>query len=146
MRTKILFTQLSKQVLGEYFNSKKMTTIKLIYIANIIVAGWIGITSLFFPKLSSATIFQNSYQTTDIIRLVGCLWLAIAILSVLGLWRPLTFSPVLLLQLIYKGSWLLVVAIPAIKNNQPYPSGMATFFFVWVLVLPFVIPWTEWTR
>jgi hypothetical protein len=125
-----------------------MMAIKLIYIANIIIAGWIGITSLFFPKLSSATIFQNSYQATDVIRLVGCLWLAIAILSVLGLWRPLTFSPVLLLQLIYKGLWLLVVAIPAIKNNQPYPSGMATFFLVlvFVLVLPFVIPWTEWTR
>lgn len=120
--------------------------IKLIYMANIIVAGWIGITSLFFPKLSSATIFQNSYQTTDIIRLVGCLWLAIAILSVLGLWRTMTFSPVLLLQLIYKGSWLLVVANPAIKNNQPYPTGMATFFLIWVLVLPFVIPWTEWAR
>jgi hypothetical protein len=27
-----------------------------------------------------------------------------------------------------------------------YPSGMALFFLVWVLVLPFVIPWTEWTR
>ena len=123
-----------------------MTAIKLVYIANIIVAGYIGITSLFFPKLTSATIFQNSYQTTDIIRLVGCLWLAIAILSLFGLWRPMTFSPVLLLQLIYKGSWLLVVAIPAIKNNQTYPSGMATFFLVWVLVLPFVIPWTEWTK
>lgn len=123
-----------------------MTAIKLIYIANIIVAGWIGITSLFFPKLSAATIFQNSYQTTDIIRLVGCLWSAIAVLSVLGLWRPLTFSPVLLLQLIYKGTWLLVVAIPAIKSNNSYPSGMALFFLVWVLVLPFVIPWTEWTR
>ena len=109
MPIKILFIQLSKQVLGEYFNSKKMTAIKLVYIGNIIVAGWIGITSLFFPKLSSATIFQNSYQTTDIIRLVGCLWLAIAILSVLGLWRPLTFSPVLLLQLIYKGDRKSVV-------------------------------------
>jgi hypothetical protein len=123
-----------------------MMAIKLIYMANIIVAGWIGITSLFFPKLSSATIFQNSYQTTDIIRLVGCLWLAIAILSVLGLWLPFTFSPILLLQLIYKGSWLLVVAIPAIKNSQPYPSGMAIFFLVWVLILPFTIPWAEWTR
>lgn len=123
-----------------------MTAIKIVYIANIIVAGYIGITSLFFPKLSSATIFQNSYPTTDLIRLVGCLWLAIAILSVCGLWRPLTFSPVLLLQLIYKGTWLLVVAIPAIRNNQAYPSGMATFFLVWVLVLPFVIPWAAWTK
>lgn len=123
-----------------------MTAIKLVYIANIIVAGYIGIISLFSPKLSSATIFQNSYQTTDIIRLVGCLWLAIAVLSVFGLWRPLTFSPVLLLQLIYKGSWLLVVAIPALRHNQTYPSGMATFFLVWVLVLPFVIPWAEWMK
>lgn len=123
-----------------------MTTIKLIYIANIIVAGYIGIVSLFFPKLSSATIFQNSYQATDLIRLIGCLWLAIAVLSVCGLWRPITFSPVLLLQLIYKGAWLLVVAIPAIKNNLNYPSGMAVFFLVWFLALPFIIPWTEWTK
>jgi hypothetical protein len=123
-----------------------MTAIKLVYIANIIVAGYIGITSLFFPKISSATIFQNSYQTSDLIRLVGCLWLAIAVLSLFGLWRPLTFSLVLLLQLIYKGTWLFVVAIPAIKKNQTYPSGMATFFLIWVLILPFVIPWTEWAK
>jgi hypothetical protein len=123
-----------------------MSAIKSVYLANIIVAGYIGVTSLFFPKLSSTTIFQNSYPTTDVIRLVGCLWLAIAILSVLGLWRPLLFSPVLLLQLLYKGSWLLAVAIPAIRNNQEYPSGMAVFFLIWVLVLPFLIPWTEWTN
>ena len=123
-----------------------MTAIKLVYISNIIVAGYIGLTSLFFPKLSSTTIFQNCYQTTDLIRLVGCLWLAIAVLSVFGLWRPITFSPVLLMQLFYKGSWLLVVAIPAIRNNQLYPSGMAVFFIIWVIVLPFVIPWAEWTK
>lgn len=123
-----------------------MTALQLVYAANIIVAGHIGITSLFFPKLSAATIFQNAYPGTDIIRLVGCLWLAIAVLSLFGLWRPLVFSPVLLLQLIYKGSWLLVVAIPAIKSNQSYPSGMAAFFLVWVMVLPFVIPWAEWVR
>jgi hypothetical protein len=123
-----------------------MTALKIIYIANIIVAGWISITSLFFPKLSATTVFSNAYQPTEVIRLVGCLWLAITILSILGLWRPLTFSPVLLLQLIYKGTWLLIVALPAIKNNQPYPTGMALFFLVWVLVLPFVIPWAQWTK
>ncbi|OAQ41955.1 hypothetical protein A5893_02220 [Pedobacter psychrophilus] len=123
-----------------------MKIILLTYLANIIVAGYIGISSLFFPKFSSATIFQNSYQTTDVIKLIGCLWLAIAILSLLGLWHPLTFSPVLLLQLIYKSTWLLVVAIPAIRQNQTYPSVMAIFFLVWVLVLPFVIPWSEWTK
>jgi hypothetical protein len=132
--------------LEEHFKIQKMIALKIVYTANIIVAGWISITSIFFPKTSSATVFQNAYQTTEVIRLVGCLWLAIAILSLSGLWRPISFSPILLVQLIYKGTWLLAVALPAVRNNQPYPTGMAIFFLVWVLVLPFVIPWTEWTR
>jgi hypothetical protein len=123
-----------------------MIAIKLIYIANIIVAGWIGISSTWYPKTAATTVFQNAYQQTDVIRLVGCLWFAIALLSALGLWKPMTFSPILLVQLIYKGLWLLVVALPAVKNNQPYPSGMASFFVVWVLVLPFIIPWGEWAK
>jgi hypothetical protein len=123
-----------------------MIALYIIYIANIIVAGWISITSLFYPKTAAQTVFQNAYQPTEVIRLVGCLWLAIAILSILGLFRPLTFSPILLVQLIYKGMWLLVVALPAIKNNQAYPSGMASFFLIWVVVLPFIIPWGEWVK
>ena len=121
-----------------------MIALKIIYIANIIVAGWISISSLFFPKTAAVTVFQNAYQPTEVIRLVGCLWLAIAVLSVLGLWKPISFSPILLVQLIYKGTWLLVVVLPAIKNNQPYPTGMALFFLIWVAVLPFIIPWQEW--
>jgi hypothetical protein len=123
-----------------------MIPLKIIYIANIIVAGWISITSLLSPKKAAMTVFQNAYEPTEVIRLVGCLWLSIAVLSALGLWRPINFSPILLVQVIYKGTWLLVVALPAIRNNQAYPSGMAAFFLVWVLVLPFVIPWSEWTK
>ena len=123
-----------------------MIALKIVYVANIIVAGWISITSIVSPKHSAVTVFQNAYQPTEVIRLVGCLWLAITILSILGLWRPISFSPILLVQLIYKGTWLLIVALPAIKNNQPYPTGMALFFLIWVLVLPFVIPWAAWTK
>jgi hypothetical protein len=123
-----------------------MLQLKIIYIANIIVAGWISISSLFFPKIAASTVFSNAYHPTEVMRLVGCLWLGIAVLSLLGLWRPITFSPVLLLQLIYKGMWLICVAIPAIKDKQPYPAGMAAFFIVWVIVLPFIIPWQSWTK
>jgi hypothetical protein len=123
-----------------------MIALYIIYIANIIVAGWISITALFYPKTAATTVFQNAYAPTEVIRLVGCLWLSIAILSILGLFRPIVFSPILLVQLIYKGMWLVVVAYPAVKNNQPYPSGMAAFFVVWVIVLPFIIPWSEWLK
>jgi hypothetical protein len=118
-----------------------MIALKIVYAANILVAGWIGISSTFFPRPAAQTVFSGAYPDTEVIRLVGCLWLAIAVLSVLGLWRPITFFPVLLIQLIYKGGWLLAVALPALRSGSQYPGGMASFFVVWVLVLPFVIPW-----
>ncbi len=123
-----------------------MIALKIIYVANILVAGWISISSLFYPKIAATTVFGNAYQPTEVMRLVGCLWLSIAVLSVLGLWRPISFSPILLVQLIYKGTWLLVVVLPAIKNNEPFPTGMALFFVIWVVILPFIIPWQEWIK
>jgi hypothetical protein len=121
-----------------------MLSMKLVYLANIIVADWISLTSMFAPRIAVATIFSNVYPGSDVIRLVGCLWLGIAVLSVLGLFRPVTFAPVFLIQLIYKGSWLLLVALPAIRAGENYPSGMAAFFLIWVLVLPWVMPWSTW--
>lgn len=120
---------------------KEMISLKLVYLANVVVAGWIGISSLFFPQTAIRTVFSNAYEPSGAVQLVGALWLAIAILSLIGLWRPLSFSPILIFQLIYKGGWLLAVAIPAIMNGLKYPKGMAVFFVVWVIALPFVIPW-----
>lgn len=117
--------------------------LKLIYLANILVAGWISLTSLFAPRKAVATVFENTVAYSEAIRLVGALWGAIFLLSILGLWFPKRMAVVLLFQLIYKGSWLLFVALPAVMNDQPYPRGMARFFVIWVVVLPFVIPWSE---
>jgi len=121
-----------------------MIGLKIIYILNIIVAGQIAISAISNPENAALTTFGNAYEPTDIIKLVGCLWLGIAILSILGLFKPIMFSPVLLVQLIYKGTWLLIVALPAIRNAEPYPKAMAGFFLVWVIVLPFLIPWKVW--
>jgi hypothetical protein len=118
-----------------------MTGLKIVYFANIIVAGWISISSLFYPKAAQATVFSNDFVYSEAIRLVGALWFAIFLLSILGLFYPEKMSLVLLFQLIYKSSWLIFAALPAMMNNQPYPKGMAIFFVIWVIVLPFVIPW-----
>ena len=115
--------------------------LKLVYIANILVAGWISISSLFFPKSALASVFQNSFAYSEAIRLVGALWGAIAVLSIAGLFFPQRMSVVLLFQLIYKSAWLLVVALPAVINGNSYPRARAAFFVVWVILLPFVIPW-----
>ncbi len=121
-----------------------MIALRIIYILNIIVAGQIAISAISNPKNAALTTFGNAYQNTDVIKLVGCLWLSIAIISALGVWKPITFSPILLVQLIYKGTWLFVVAFPSIKSNTPYPKEMSIFFLIWVIAIPFIIPWKIW--
>lgn len=118
-----------------------MIAIKVVYIANIVVAGWISISSLFFPKTAIHTVFTDDFVYSESIRLIGALWSAIFILSILGLFLPKQMSLVLLFQLTYKSLWLLFGALPAILNKQPYPKAMAITFVIWVIILPFVIPW-----
>lgn len=118
-----------------------MDYLKIIYGANIVVAGWVGLSALFFSKSATTTVFGDAYAISEYMKLVGSLWLAIAILSVFGLFKPIVFCPVLLIQLIYKGIWLLIVALPALISGNDFPKGMALFFLIWVIVLPFVIPW-----
>ncbi|MEL6557159.1 MAG: hypothetical protein AAFQ94_03180 [Bacteroidota bacterium] len=118
-----------------------MIFIKVVYVANIIVAGWISISSLFFPKTAHISVFSGAFEYSEAFRLVGALWGSIFILSLLGMIYPKTMSPVLLLQLIYTSSWLLFVALPALSNQSSIPKGMAVFFLIWVLILPFAIPW-----
>jgi hypothetical protein len=118
-----------------------MLALKIVYFANIFVAGWISISSLFYPKTAQTTVFERNFAYSEAIRLVGALWFAIFILSFLGLFYPEKMSLVLLFQLIYKSSWLIFAALPAMMSNQPFPKGMAVFFIIWVVVLPFAIPW-----
>jgi hypothetical protein len=102
-----------------------MLLLKLFYIANVAVAGTVGISSLFSPAGAARNVFSGAYAPSEVMRLVGCLWLAIALLSLAGLWQPLAFTPLLLLQLCYKSTWLVAVALPACRREEPFPRAMA---------------------
>ena len=115
--------------------------LRIVYLANVFVAGQIGWSALFTPDRAAVTVFQNTVAPSEGLRVVGALWLAIAVLSACGLFAPRAFAAVLLLQLIYKGSWLLAAGVPALRAGEAYPRGMFWFFVVWVAVLPWVIPW-----
>ena len=101
-----------------------MIGMKIVYLANILVAGWISISSLFFPKVAQLSVFSGNFAYSEAIRLVGALWGAIFILSILGLFFPQKMSLVLLFQLIYKSSWLLFAALPALLAQQAFPKGI----------------------
>lgn len=116
--------------------------LRAVFVANIFVAGQVGQMSLFSQEKAARFIFESKALPSVAITIVGCFWLAIAILSFAGLFFPLQFSAVLVIQLLYKGLWLLFVALPAILSGQSHtiPMTMASFFLMWVIVLPWAIP------
>jgi hypothetical protein len=127
---------------SEFLSTRSLILLRSIYIANIIVAGTVGWMSLFDPSRASITVFSGTTEPNIPMRIVGSFWLTIALLSGVGLFSPVRFSVVLLVQLIYKSLWLLAVAVPAIlaERTDSIPIGMAIFFTTWVIILPFVIP------
>lgn len=117
-----------------------MTSIQLAYTANLVLLLPVAIPTLvrLFPT------DQGCFEESSGWRiLVGALWTAILLLSLLGLHAPLVYSPVLLLQLIYKTLWLLFYATPRVLRNQAksVPWGIAGSFLCIVLAWPWIIPW-----
>ena len=124
------------------------TFLRAVYAANILVAGTVGVSSLFFPRsAASSGIFrliptQTFSPSLYPVQTTGALWLSITALSALGLYSPYTFSPILLIQLIYKSLFLAFGALPGWRAGRPIPLEMSEFFAVWVAILPFAIPWS----
>ncbi len=98
-----------------------MTAMRIVFAANVLVAGWISISCQFYHKLAESSVFENAFTYSEAFRLTGALWWGIFLLSIVGLFLPKQMSLVLLFQLIYKGSWLVFAALPAHLATQPYP-------------------------
>ncbi len=117
-----------------------MTGLTIAYGLNIAILVPIAVPTIFrlFPTDDGRFAESEGWRV-----LVGSLWLAILILSLLGLVWPLLYAPVLLLQLIYKSAWLLVYAAPRASRGdwRSIPWGIAASFLAIVLAWPFLIPW-----
>ncbi|HMD67375.1 MAG TPA: hypothetical protein VKF42_00755 [Chitinivibrionales bacterium] len=118
-----------------------MNPLLLPYIANIVLLVPVALGSLFGLYPVSRAHFPESAGWRT---LTGSLWTAILIASVLGLFQPVLFCPVLLLQVIYKTLWLLVYVAPRIAKadrRSEIDWGTSTTFLLVVVLYPLVIPW-----
>jgi hypothetical protein len=102
----------------DYYQSIRWGWLKGVYIATIVVAGGFGLGIIFLPN-TTGRLLENSCAPATF-GIVGSVFLAFALLSVLGLRNPLKLVPILLLQLAYKSIWLFGVALPlAIQHRLP---------------------------
>jgi hypothetical protein len=119
-----------------------MLPVRIAYALNILVLVPVVAATLF--KVFAAD--QGRFAESSGWRiLAGGHWLAILLLSIVGLFWPVRFAPVLIHQLIYKVTWLLYYALPQASRHEwnKIPLGMTISFIGIVLFWPFVIPWGQ---
>jgi hypothetical protein len=114
------------------------------YIFNIVVLIPIGLLTLLGGARGGQLASQSKFPESEGFRtILGSLWTAILIGSVLGLFFPVPMSPLLLIQVIYKTLWLPVFVLPRLFGGRSceIPWGISLTFLAIVLSYPWVVPW-----
>lgn len=123
-----------------------MAPLLLAYVLNIIILIPVGLTTLLGGPEAQRRLFQGKYPDSAGIRtILGSLWTALLIGSVIGLFHPVAMSPLLLIQVIYKALWWLVFVLPRLASGRAGEVhwGSAGVFLFMALAYPWVIPWGE---
>jgi hypothetical protein len=116
--------------------------IKFMYIYTMLGAGGLGFIYL-FSKDTFTTLTGIPIGEPLMSGVAACSYVAFGVLSLLGLRSPLTFVPVLLLQLVYKLVWFVAIILPLVfAGNLPsYAIMMCAIFATYVigdlLAIPF---------
>jgi hypothetical protein len=95
------------------------------YLYTILGAGGFGLGIVIAPELVKAAL-QWPGDEPLALGIVGSVYVAFGVLSVLGLRDPLKFAPVLLLQLCYKSVWFVAVVLPLLVRGRFPHYGLFT--------------------
>lgn len=123
-----------------------MNSLLFPYVFNIIVLIPIGLMTLFGGERGGRLACQGKFPESEGFRtILGSIWTAILLGSILGLFYPVTMSPLLLIQVIYKTLWLIVFVLPQLLSGRHHevPWGISLTFSVIVVSYPWVIPWQQ---
>ena len=108
--------------------------LKAMYIYTIVGAGGFGLGIIVLPNFMR-TIFHWPSQDPIVYGTTGSVYLAFALVSILGLTAPLKFIPILLLQLTYKVVWFIGVVLPLLITGkfQAYAILHVVIFLTYII-------------
>lgn len=87
--------------------------LKFMYICNIVGTGLAGLGIITVPDLVRST-FNLPNEDPITFGIIGCVYLTVGLLSLLGLRSPLKYVPILFYQLIGSAVWFLGVMMPLV--------------------------------
>jgi len=115
--------------------------LRVLFALDIVGAGGPGVLMLAAPDKAADLLFAGDLAADAGTQVLGCIWVALGLLSIAGLLRPLTFSPVLLVQFAYKLIWLLAIGLPAAATGDRVSPVLTAIFAGWVAAVGFAAPW-----
>lgn len=105
------------------------------FIANIVILVPVCWSLLFSG--SPDTVFQGRVAESQGLRLlVASIYSAILAASILGLFYPAFFAPVILVQVFYKALWLLIFILPQHRRAEAIPTAIAATFMLIIITYP----------
>jgi hypothetical protein len=123
-----------------------MTWLLYPYVLNILMLVPVGLAMLLGGPEGQRRVFSGRYPDSAGMRtLLGSLWTGLLAGSVIGLFYPVSMSPLLLLQLIYKTLWWLVFVLPRMfsgRSQEVHWPSASLFLFI-LLTYPWVMPWGQ---
>jgi hypothetical protein len=121
--------------------------LKVMYMYTLVVSGGMGLGMILFPD-TIQSILRFPPQDPVMLGACGSIFLALGLISLMGLRSPLKFSPVLLLELVYKPIWLVAVALPLfLEGRFPfYVVTMSAIFITFIVGDLIAIPFSHLFR
>jgi hypothetical protein len=107
--------------------------LRLLYILMFFVLGKITWTQILTH--------QGPWNPTNAVA--WCVWTGFATLAGIGIIRPVTMLPIVLLEVFYKVLWLVIVAYPLWSKGTlaGSPAEEITSQFLWVILPIVAVPW-----
>lgn len=118
----------------------RFTWIHMMYAANIVGAGIPGFLVTFFPRFAERFMFGAVAQDGLLFGVTGSVWLAIGLLSALGLRYPVKLVSIFVVQIVYKVIWILAVGIPITLQGDPRAFPFVAFFALVAAGFAYAVP------
>mgnify|MGYP003676537884 CR=1 FL=1 len=119
-------------------NTARISKYRIYFLQFIYLATFISL-----GRFAWLEIFTHTQRLENFYGVTISLWAGYATLMAFGVYRPLKMIPMLILQLIYKSTWLLGVALPmwSAGTLDPTTSYWIKSWSFAVLINALVLPW-----
>ncbi len=117
--------------------------LRVLFFLDVFGAGVPGVLLLVSPNTAGEWLFAGQLNSGSATEVLGCVWLALGVAAIAGVYRPFTFSPLLLVQLAYKAIWLTAVALPAAWAGLTIPPALTAIVAGWVIAVGVALPWRD---